>query len=112
MDWTITITVVSFLFLFPLFLLLCSEYLEDYVSGSSLNEDQENDGGYVGMTNEMLNNQLVEALSEALHEASPNSKSAKTKDKNKIRKRRKAKEKRNPITMPRNRFKKGQKKVT
>ena len=111
MEWALIFTLAAFIFLFPLFLLLCSEYLEDYIAGSALNEDQEEDGGYLGMANEALNNHLVEALSIALHE-----KSNQEKDKNKVRRRRrktKTKKKTLASSSPRSsRFTKGKHKST
>lgn len=107
MEWTIIFGVIAVVLLFPLFLLLCSEYLEDYIAGTSMNEDQENDGGYIGMTNEAINNHLVEALTMALNESSPNP----PQDKNRVRKRRKAKSKKKTLQSPRtSRFSKDNKK--
>tara|TARA_B110001452_G_scaffold229850_1_gene205937 strand:+ start:231 stop:566 length:336 start_codon:yes stop_codon:yes gene_type:complete len=111
MEWALIFTLAAFVLLFPLFLVLCSEYLEEYIAGSSLNEDQEEDGGYLGMANEALNNHLVEALSIALHE-----KGNQEKDNNKVRRRRrktKTKTKKKTLSSPRSsRFTKGKHKST
>ena len=111
MEWPLIFTLAAFILLFPLFLVLCSEYLEEYIAGSSLNEDQEEDGGYLGMANEALNNHLVEALSIALHE-----KGNQEKDNNKVRRRRrktKTKTKKKTLSSPRSsRFTKGKHKST
>ena len=68
-EVALVIAVVSFLLLFPLFLMLCSEYLEDYIAGVSSNEDMEADGGYVGMVQESMSNSMNEALIAALEES-------------------------------------------
>ena len=103
MEWTLVVAVVAFLFLFPLFLLLCAEYCEDYLAASPYNEDQQEDGGYLGMVNEGMNQAMVQALSDAFEEQRQD---GEEELKNKVRRRRRKKKKKpkpSPKMSPRHR---------
>lgn len=86
-ELTLIIAVISFMVLFPLFLLLISEYLEDYIAGSSINEDMEQDGGYMGMVEESMSQAMNEALMNALEQSNRSPVAGRSR----IRKRRKGK---------------------
>ena len=104
MEWTLIFAVGSFFVLFPLFLLLCAEYCEDYVGASPYNEDQQDDGGYIGMVNEGISDAMVQALSDAFEEQRQNDEEDELT--NKVRRRRRKKKKKlkpSPKPSPRHR---------